>query len=328
MVQKKQPTAFEKAEQQYQKDKKAVDDTLKELQKASDEIMRGRTEEGFLKGKAKKKLKAKNDKKVKDYDAKSKKYERLQETLKKSEATYKKLKGYEDNKNAVSAKVSEQRSGWHNEGTAAIFRTDGHSSNIIFISPGDGESEAQQSTVTSYAVDEGAPRSNYARTSSKTIQVSGTITGNTRAEANKKYEQLKYWSDHHTELTYRGSFTYHHLIISDLQQNFSEMLLTDLKVSITFTYVTAAEITISTGKTSKVKKSKSSKTTQGTRNKEYIAITIKWGDTLWGLSQKYGKSIAWLQKVNHIKNPNLIYAGRTLYVGEKEKKTAKKMRVK
>ena len=90
----------------------------------------------------------------------------------------------------------------------------------------------------------------------------------------------------------------------------------------------AVYIETSTGKSANKKRSKASKTTQGNRNKNYTAITIKPGDTLLGLSRKYGKSVAWLQRVNKIKNPNKIYAGRTLYVSEKQKKIKKKMRVK
>ena len=36
---------------------------------------------------------------------------------------------------------------------------------------------------------------------------------------------------------------------------------------------------------------------------------IKWGDTLWSISRRYGVSIAQIVKLNRIKNPNLIYAG-------------------
>lgn len=43
-------------------------------------------------------------------------------------------------------------------------------------------------------------------------------------------------------------------------------------------------------------------------------ITIGRGDTLSGLARKYGTSVSNLQKLNSIKNPNLIYAGRRLRV--------------
>lgn len=344
---KKKPTAYEKAKKQYEKDKKASDKAKKAWNNAkkkqnsyySKAVQYQQDATVFHKDKKDYYLKKRDEqlnlynKKGKDVKAKKAKYDKANAKTKKSKAKYDKLKKYKDNKDSISDKIANQKQGWHNEGTAAIYRTDGHSTNIVFISPGDTESEDTQATVTSYAVDEGSPRSNYARTNSKTVQVGGIITGyngedgsNTRAYANKKWKQLRYWLAHHTELTYKGSFTYHHLILSDAQQSFTTMK-DNLKVSLTFTFVYAAEITTSTGKKSKTKKSKSSKTTAGTRNKNYKAITIKYGDTLLGLSRKYGKSVAWLQKVNNIKNPNKIYAGRTLYVSEKEKKKAKKARV-
>lgn len=41
---------------------------------------------------------------------------------------------------------------------------------------------------------------------------------------------------------------------------------------------------------------------------------IKWGDTLWSISRRYGVSIAQLVKINRIQNPNLIYAGSTIRI--------------
>lgn len=43
-------------------------------------------------------------------------------------------------------------------------------------------------------------------------------------------------------------------------------------------------------------------------------ITIGRGDTLSELARRYGTSVGTLQKLNSIKNPNLIYAGKRLRV--------------
>lgn len=41
---------------------------------------------------------------------------------------------------------------------------------------------------------------------------------------------------------------------------------------------------------------------------------IKWGDTLWSISRRYGVPIATIVRLNRIQNPNLIYAGQTLRI--------------
>lgn len=43
-------------------------------------------------------------------------------------------------------------------------------------------------------------------------------------------------------------------------------------------------------------------------------IIIQWGDTLSGLAMKYNTTVARLAQINHISNPNLIYAGNRLYL--------------
>lgn len=43
-----------------------------------------------------------------------------------------------------------------------------------------------------------------------------------------------------------------------------------------------------------------------------IIYTIKRGDTLWGISRRYGVSVQNIVSWNNIKNPNLIYSGNTL----------------
>lgn len=45
-----------------------------------------------------------------------------------------------------------------------------------------------------------------------------------------------------------------------------------------------------------------------------IIYTIRRGDTLWGISRKYGVTVQNLVNWNNIKNPNLIYPGNTLVI--------------
>lgn len=227
-----------------------------------------------------------------------------------------------------NAQFSIDPSSGSNEGHAAIFPSDGSAKEPVYISPSDNESEDTTSNVTSWPVDEGAPRADYVRVASKTVSVGGIITGRDRTEATEKYNRLKSWHNHHKTLTYLGDINYKHLVINDLQNTYSD-LRDNLKVSIGFTFIYWAQVTTSTGKNAKKKTSKSSKRVAGSRNKKYTAITVKKGQTLLGLAKRYNTSVKWLQKVNHIKNPNRISTGEHLYVGKKVNKKAKgKIRVK
>lgn len=264
--------------------------------------------------------------------ARHKSYIRYRKAHKEAEKEYMRLQKQKNDLDAIAEKVKQHNaqfsvdpSSQYNEGHAAIYPSDG-SQGPIFISPSDTESEEMTANITSWPVDNGAPRADYARVSGKTVTVGGILAGHDRAEANEKYKKLRSWMSNHIQLTYKGDIYYKHLMISGLQQSFSD-LRDNLKVSITFTFVYWAEVTTSTGKNSKKKTSKSSKRTQGHRNRRYAAITVKRGQTLWGLSKRYGTSVKWLQKVNHIKNPNKIDTGEHLYVPSSVQSSRKKIRV-
>lgn len=230
---------------------------------------------------------------------------------------------------AMASQIEEHAKKWTNEGNMAIFPTqNGKSSDIVYFSPYNSESESNSSNITSYAVDQGAPRKDYARFSSKTISIDGVISDSDTGTAHDKWVKLRTWHSHHEELTFRGDIYYKHLLISALNRQFTGPgLINQMQVSITFTFVRAAEITTSNKNKKHAKSSKSSKTVAGNRSKKYKAVTIKNGDTLWGFSKKYGKPVSWLQKVNKIKNPNKIYAGNLIYVNDKKHKASSKLRV-
>ena len=46
-----------------------------------------------------------------------------------------------------------------------------------------------------------------------------------------------------------------------------------------------------------------------TQNGSYI---VKRGDTLWGISRRYGVTVRYLANKNGIRNPNLIYPGQVI----------------
>lgn len=262
------------------------------------------------------------------YKAEMKKYNNFQSKLKKGNTKKSHIvKPKITDQTAMANKIQEHSKTFTNEGNMAIFPTlNGKPSDIVYFAPINTESESNSSNITSYAVDQGAPRKDYARFSSKTITVDGLISDSDNGSAHDKWVRLRTWHSHHEELTFRGDIYYKHLLISQLDRQFTGFKNT-MQVTITFTFVRAAEITTQ-GKKKNARQSKSSKTLAGSRNKKYTSVTIKKGDTLWGLSKRYGKSVAWLQKVNHIKNPNKILAGNPIYVNDRKSKAKSKIRVK
>lgn len=61
-----------------------------------------------------------------------------------------------------------------------------------------------------------------------------------------------------------------------------------------------------------------------TENENTMIITIKKGDTLSSLARKYNTTVSKLVELNHIANPNLIYAGNTLIVPTTENTSSNK----
>ena len=263
------------------------------------------------------------------YNADMRDYNSYKSQLKK--ATTKKnrvVKTKDTDQAAMVAAIQDHAKEFTGEGNMAIFPTkNGKKSDIVFFAPVNTESESNSSSITSYAVDQGAPRKDYARFSSKTVTIDGLIADTDTGSAHDKWVRLRTWHSHHEELTFRGDIYYKHLIISQLDRQFTGFRNT-MQVSITFTFVRAAEITTSNKSKKHAKRSKSSKTLAGNRSKKYTAITIKKGDTLWGLAKKYHTTVSWLQKVNHIKNPNRILAGNPIYVNDRKYKAKSKIRVK
>ena len=51
------------------------------------------------------------------------------------------------------------------------------------------------------------------------------------------------------------------------------------------------------------------------RSEQAVIYTVKRGDTLRGISRKFGTTVENLVKLNSVKNPNLIYVGEKLIIG-------------
>lgn len=50
-------------------------------------------------------------------------------------------------------------------------------------------------------------------------------------------------------------------------------------------------------------------------SEQAVIYTVKRGDTLWGISRKFGTTVENLVKLNSVRNPNLIYVGEKLIIG-------------
>lgn len=304
MAKKKKTTAYSKAKKAVDKWKKKAEAAQKRYKNAESQAKKyAKTNKAKSAkwGRAAKSAKAS----WKNYSKKLKKAESNLNKLKKSKA--------KSNLSKISDKISKHKHKHTGEGNAAIYRSDGGSTDIVYIAPTDSEQGDISTTITTWAVDKGEPRYNHARQSSNQVTVGGIITGETRAEAQAKLKKLKTWNARQYELTYRGNIYYKHLLISDLSYSYSADYKTNIKATLTFQFVYTTKIT-TTGKSTKKRTSKSSKTVSGRKSKKYTAITIRPGDTLSALGKKYGKSVTWLCKVNKIANPNLIYAGHKLRV--------------
>lgn len=304
MAKKKKTTAYSKA-------KKAVD-TWKKKAEAAQKRYKNAEAQAEKYAKTNRAKAAKWQRAAKSAKANWKSYSKK---LEKSESKLNKLKKSKAKSNLgkISDKIYKHKHKHTGEGNAAIYRSDGGSTDIVYIAPTDSEQGDISTTITTWAVDKGEPRYNHARQSSNQVTVGGIITGKTRAEAQAKLKKLKTWNARQYELTYRGNIYYKHLLISDLSYSYSADYKTNIKATVTFQFVYTTKITTA-GKSTKKRTSKSSKTVSGRKSKKYTAITIRPGDTLWALGRKYGKSVAWLCKVNKIANPNLIYAGNKLRV--------------
>lgn len=51
-----------------------------------------------------------------------------------------------------------------------------------------------------------------------------------------------------------------------------------------------------------------------TNNENFILYKVKPGDTLWGISIKYGASLSSIININHLSNPNLIFPGEIIKI--------------
>lgn len=314
LVTVKSSTSTKKAQAAETKAKKALNKADKKRSASAKSVKKLKKAPKNESASAKATRLAKLKKAEKRKSADDKNYQRKKSAYSKASSKLSKLNKQKKYDDEIATKLEKHDSEWHNEGNCAIYPTNAskNGTKIIYILPSDSENESNSVNVTSWPADKGTPKSSYARMTDRGISVEGIITGQNGDNAHDKYVTLRKWAEECVELSYRGGIVYYtHLIISGLSKD-NPGLKDDLHVSINFKYVTAASISTKSGKSKK--SAKASKSKSGKRTKKYTALTIKPGDTLWALSKKYGKSVKWLAKVNKIKDPNKIYAGKKIRV--------------
>lgn len=315
MATKKKMTAEQKIDSEITKFKASVDSYKSKYTKAkaSETAMTKRADAATSKARKiyysdlANKYKAVKDSTRVQYDAKNKQLQsaEAQKSKMDKDKVKKNLATIASNITSHSKKVDAGT----NEGKVAIFRSDGQSTDAIYLATTGGESDDTTSDVSSWARDEGSPAKNYARTSGKTVTTTGIITGDTDSESRTKYNKLLQWNSRHYELTYRGKVYYKHLIMTDINRTYDDYA-TNIKITMTFQFAYTVKVSTSTGTKKTNSNSTSTKTTQGTRSSTYKTITIKSGMTYWALSKTYGKTVKWLESVNK-------YPATALPIGKK-----------
>lgn len=201
---------FDKANSGYHKISRSVQRDTGEGQRRNETTTKYRKRQSRLK----REMRAENSAK--------KRTSRARGSMNEAERALSKVKGKAPKANLsdITSTIHYQGKRWNNKGNCAIYPSDGNSGagSIVFISPTDSENESGLNTITSYAIDKGAPRSSYSRVDSDSISVGGILTGENGDKAENQWNLLSNWRMNNRELTYRGDIYNKHLLISNLEK--------------------------------------------------------------------------------------------------------------
>lgn len=209
------------------------------------------------------------------------------------------------------------------------------------------ESESNDSTATTYPIDQDDPVVDHVQRSSKTLTVNGYLydqkagqqlwagmsddvsgSGLPQKSCADQYDNILKWQFHGTEMVYKSNatqdsekngmnkFYYKHLFMTNLSKTLDSPLKGMMKISITFQFAYKAQVTTTSKGT---KNNKGAKSTGG----KYVGakyITVKKGMTYWDLAKKYGTTVAQLRKWNGSEK-------KTMYPDPKTGKYPQKLRV-
>lgn len=207
---------------------------------------------------------------------------------------------------------------------ASLHATNSLTGLTVFLFASD-ESESNDSTATTYPIDNDDPVVDHVQRTGKTLTVNAYLYdqkaakrlwpgmendvsgyGLPKKNCQDQYRDLLKWQFDGTEMVYKSNatkdannlgmnkFYYKHLFMTNLAKTLDSPLRGMMKISITFQFAYKAKVTT----TSKGNKNnKGHKTTGG----KYVGakyITVKKGMTYWDLAKKYGTTVAQLRKWN------------------------------
>ncbi|MGG1291369.1 phage baseplate protein [Bacillus smithii] len=150
--------------------------------------------------------------------------------------------------------------------------------------------------VTSYPTEKGLPTTDSVQRQPKTFSITGKILGKSDLEATNIYNALEKMQNSGTLVTYVGRTNVKNVIITNIQGSYDYTIGNGMNVTIDLQEVRIATSPYVVNKTTTTTAGKKQVVSQKASTPVYH-ITKK-GDTYWGLSKKYGTSIAQLRSWN------------------------------
>lgn len=155
--------------------------------------------------------------------------------------------------------------------------------NIVNIT----EDEAMSANVTQYPVEEGSPVSDHIQFSSKSLQISGYLLGDS---AENDYLTILDWQNTGATLSYKGRVYFHGVYLSNVSKSLG-------RISNGFGFTCTLTV-IRKAKTSWVKLPTKGKQQVTPPASKEVYVTVKAGNTYWGWWRQYGTPIQTLRNWN------------------------------
>lgn len=197
------------------------------------------------------------------------------------------------NKNKIAGKIANNKPKF-NTGHMMLYRTDGHSSAIVFMSSVP-ESEDNTVQVTPNALPKGEPTATHSQQTEKDISITARIMG-TDAQQRTAFNQLLKWKAEGCEMTYKGRIYYKHCLFTALHREYNKDE-TALTITFGLQFIDWSELKTSGKSASSGMKSK---TNNKPTAKKYV--TTKLGTTYASLADDYNTTIAKLISMNSYKS--------------------------